>query len=59
MMWKEARRCCWLRDSRIECWGKRKRSSVAPVVVNWSITGRFVGAGGGAGGGVQVVWLYW
>ena len=31
-------------------WGKRKRSSVAPGVVNWIITGCDVGAGGAGGG---------
>jgi hypothetical protein len=41
---------CWgVRDSRTLCWGKRKRSSVAPAVVKAIMTGREAGGGGTQG----------
>jgi hypothetical protein len=41
---------CWgVRDSRMLFCGKRKRSSVAPAVVNAIITGREAGGGGTQG----------
>jgi hypothetical protein len=46
---KLASMCCGVSDSRTLCCGKRKRSSVAPAVVNAMITGREAGGGGTQG----------